>query len=97
MSLFKNIALLSVGMTLLVATSIAFAAPEAVSSTGAIATSSAVQPRAPQAPRATIERSEASGGSTLVVATSDPSCARARRKLWVDGEGWIVRRVAVCR
>jgi hypothetical protein len=23
-------------------------------------------------------------------------CQRARRKLWVDGEGWIVRRVTVC-
>jgi hypothetical protein len=97
MSLFKNITLLSVGTTLAVATSIAFAAPEAVSSTGSIATSSAVEPRAAQAPRARIERTESSGGSTLVVATSDPTCARARRKLWVDGEGWIVRRVAVCR
>lgn len=25
------------------------------------------------------------------------NCSRARRRLWVDGEGWIVRRVTTCR
>lgn len=24
-------------------------------------------------------------------------CNRARRRLWVEGEGWIVRRVTTCR
>jgi len=24
------------------------------------------------------------------------ACAKIRKKLWVEGEGWIVRRVAVC-
>ena len=28
---------------------------------------------------------------------SEESCFTARRKLWVDGEGWIVRRVTTCR
>jgi hypothetical protein len=28
---------------------------------------------------------------------SDVGCFTARRKLWVDGEGWIVRRVTTCR
>jgi hypothetical protein len=99
MSLFKNIALLSGGMTLLVAASIAFAAPDGVPSTGSIATGIAGEPQIARAApsRARIERSEPRGESTLVVATSDPSCARPRRKLWVEGEGWIVRRVAVCR
>ncbi|HEX8663302.1 MAG TPA: hypothetical protein VF744_04660 [Beijerinckiaceae bacterium] len=27
----------------------------------------------------------------------EESCFTARRKLWVDGEGWIVRRVTTCR
>ncbi|HEX8164267.1 MAG TPA: hypothetical protein VF601_00585 [Beijerinckiaceae bacterium] len=27
----------------------------------------------------------------------EESCLKARRKLWVDGEGWIVRRVTTCR
>lgn len=30
-------------------------------------------------------------------AAADEGCFRARRKLWVEGEGWIVRRVATCR
>ena len=25
------------------------------------------------------------------------SCDRTRKRFWVEGEGWIVRRVAVCR
>ena len=25
------------------------------------------------------------------------SCDRSRKRLWVEGEGWIVRRVAICR
>ena len=25
-----------------------------------------------------------------------PACDRARRRLWVEGEGWVVRRVATC-
>jgi hypothetical protein len=24
-------------------------------------------------------------------------CTRVRRRLWVEGEGWIVRRVSLCR
>ena len=27
----------------------------------------------------------------------EPGCHRARKRLWVDGEGWIVRRVTTCR
>ena len=40
---------------------------------------------------------EARGGASLVFASTDASCSRVRRKLWVEGEGWIVRRIAVCR
>ncbi|MGO4573948.1 hypothetical protein [Microvirga sp. 2TAF3] len=25
-----------------------------------------------------------------------PSCAKSRKRLWVDGEGWIVRPVTTC-
>lgn len=25
-----------------------------------------------------------------------PGCTRVRRRLWVEGEGWIVRRVTTC-
>ena len=30
-------------------------------------------------------------------ADEDAACSRVRRKLWVEGEGWIVRRVTTCR
>ena len=26
----------------------------------------------------------------------EPACSRPRRRLWVEGEGWIVRRVSAC-
>jgi hypothetical protein len=25
-----------------------------------------------------------------------PACERPRRRLWVEGEGWVIRRVTVC-
>jgi hypothetical protein len=25
-----------------------------------------------------------------------PGCDRARRRLWIEGEGWVVRRVSTC-
>lgn len=25
------------------------------------------------------------------------SCSRARRRLWIEGEGWVVRRITTCR
>ena len=25
------------------------------------------------------------------------NCSKPRRRLWVEGEGWIVRRVTICR
>ena len=29
--------------------------------------------------------------------TDDSACSRARRRLWIEGEGWIVRRITTCR
>lgn len=40
---------------------------------------------APQVHAAAIERDE------------DSTCSRARRRLWIDGEGWVVRRIKTCR
>jgi hypothetical protein len=64
---------------------------------GALAVAGAVQvgaaraavPRAPEAEAARIARFTALG--------REAPCAQARRKLWVDGRGWIVRRVPACR
>ena len=30
-------------------------------------------------------------------AAPEEACFQTRKKLWVEGEGWIVRRVATCR
>ena len=41
----------------------------------------------------------ADGGTLASKGASDeePGCLRARKRLWVEGEGWIVRRVTTCR
>ncbi len=39
----------------------------------------------------------ATTGSTKASEEDEAGCYRERRKLWVDGEGWIVRRVTLCR
>ena len=28
--------------------------------------------------------------------SDEPACNRARRRLWVEGEGWVVRRITAC-
>jgi hypothetical protein len=33
----------------------------------------------------------------VLVSTTNEGCSRVRRKLWVEGDGWIVRRVSLCR
>ena len=41
---------------------------------------------------------EDSGSSEAKSAPDDDAgCYRARKRLWVEGEGWIVRRVTTCR
>ncbi|AIQ88688.1 MULTISPECIES: hypothetical protein [Methylobacterium] len=39
----------------------------------------------PQVHGATVERDD------------DVTCSRARRRLWIEGEGWVVRRITTCR
>ncbi|TGD96076.1 hypothetical protein [Methylobacterium nonmethylotrophicum] len=40
----------------------------------------------------------ATGGVTATAAEADDAqCTTARKRLFVDGEGWIVRRVTTCR
>lgn len=34
---------------------------------------------------------------TAWTAAEPANCTRARRKLWQEGEGWIVKTVSVCR
>lgn len=45
------------------------------------------------------EATQAQVQPSLAVDTSEDqaNCSRNRRRLWVDGEGWIVRRITTCR
>lgn len=55
---------------------------------------------APAAGQAGRERPEAvKRVADTATAAEDESgtCNRARRRLWVEGEGWVVRRITVCR
>jgi hypothetical protein len=70
----------------MIAASVAFV-PPAVSSP---------EKSAPPVDRA-VEAFEPRTSAKLVVAASDTGCPRIRRRLWVEGEGWIVRRVALCQ
>ncbi|WP_457105708.1 hypothetical protein [Methylobacterium sp. P5_C11] len=49
------------------------------------ATETKVAEVTPQVHAATVERDD------------DPTCSRARRRLWIEGEGWVVRRITTCR
>ncbi len=35
-------------------------------------------------------------GSVEKAPIAEPTCSQSRRRLWVEGEGWIVRRVTTC-
>lgn len=62
-------------------------------------------------PGATPRNARAATADVLAGAAASPSamldgaasgdeavaCVRMRRKLWVEGEGWIIRRVSICR
>lgn len=57
---------------------------------------------APVAAPATGKVSGPVTGVTPVAAVTEgedeaANCSRSRRRLWVEGEGWIVRRVTTCR
>ena len=42
-------------------------------------------------------RTEPDRRADPVLVSTDEGCSRVRRKLWVEGDGWIVRRVSLCR
>jgi hypothetical protein len=65
-------------------------------------------PSKTQAAAAAPAKAKVAAADALAVETDGPAatgstkpaegagCLRSRRKLWVDGEGWIVRRVTLC-
>lgn len=34
---------------------------------------------------------------SVVVPEGQPVCTHTRRRLWLEGEGWVVRKIATCR
>jgi hypothetical protein len=59
-------------------------------------------PLAAQAAAGPSETKVADAGSQVHPAAAveredDTTCSRARRRLWIEGEGWVVRRITTCR
>jgi hypothetical protein len=40
---------------------------------------------------------EQRAGARFTALSREGPCPQVRRKLWLDGEGWVVRRVPLCR
>ena len=40
---------------------------------------------------------ETTGSVQRSASEEEPVCERPRKRLWVEGEGWVVRRVTICR
>ncbi|GJD48538.1 hypothetical protein OPKNFCMD_1260 [Methylobacterium crusticola] len=61
----------------------------------------AAAPAVDKAPAKTSGRAPARDVTTTASATAedadDANCTTSRKRLWLDGEGWIVRRVTTCR
>ncbi|MGV7031435.1 hypothetical protein [Methylobacterium symbioticum] len=54
---------------------------------------------APASDRAVAKVAEAT--STVRPVAAEPeeeaNCSRSRKRLWIEGEGWVVRRITTCR
>jgi hypothetical protein len=92
MSFARSALCSSIAAAALVTTFAVFApVPDTLGASAATATASAAS-RPSVADAAPLRRTAAK----VVVASSDATCQKIRRKFWVEGEGWIVRRVATC-
>ena len=76
--------------SLFVSMTASFAAPAPSPATARVAA-------ADLAKTAEAEEPATTGSAKANPEEDEAGCYRARRKLWVDGEGWIVRRVTLCR
>ena len=86
MSLTKNALCSSIAAAAVATTLFMFAPePEAL-------TTSAIAPRPLSAEVVPTRKSV-----KVVVSSTDSNCPKVRRRFWVEGEGWIVRRVGVCQ
>ena len=78
----------------LVVSAIAWAAPAQAASAAAVRTKTAAAPVV--ATQAAVKEPETTGATEKASNTLEPNCSQSRRRLWVEGEGWIVRRVTTC-
>lgn len=91
MSFARSALCSSIAAAALVTTFVVFA-PEADTLTvAAQVETAAATPRAAAADTAPSRRIV-----RVAAASNDATCQKTRRKFWVEGEGWIVRRVATC-
>jgi len=86
--------LLAGSALLMVSFAPAFAAPKPAAAQAATAAKAKVA--VVEAAEVDAEGPAATGSTKAAAEEEGAGCQRARRKLWVDGEGWIVRRVTVC-
>jgi hypothetical protein len=57
-----------------------------------------VEAKAPRKPAAQVGvPGEQRAGARFTALNREGPCPQVRRKLWLDGEGWVVRRVPLCR
>lgn len=88
---------LLIGSALLLASlSTVVAAPAAVSKTQAAAAKPS-KAKVAAADSSNVETDGPAATGSTKAAGEGAGCLRPRRKLWVDGEGWIVRRVTLCQ
>lgn len=58
----------------------------------------AAQPAGRSTTTQVAEASQLSQSTTATESEDDSAnCNKQRRRLWIEGEGWIVRRVTICR
>ena len=57
-----------------------------------------VEAKEPRKPAAQVGvPGEQRAGARFTALGRESHCPQVRRKLWLDGEGWVVRRVPLCR
>ncbi len=57
-----------------------------------------VEAKEPRKPAARVDvPGEQRAGARFTALSREGPCPQVRRKLWLDGEGWVVRRVPLCR
>ncbi len=62
-----------------------------------LASAQARTTRAASAEQPTAQAEPAVRPVSAIVMEGQPVCTHTRRRLWLEGEGWVVRKIANCR